>query len=90
MDETAAVSERLSRLEDLLEIQGLFVDYGRMCDEADHAGYAALFTEDGEVDLGPHGGARGRGRDPCVDGAHLGTPGQLVSHHQQPAGGARR
>lgn len=48
-------------VEDLFAIQQLFVDYGRVVDEADHAGYAALFTEQGEVDLGSHGSARGRG-----------------------------
>jgi hypothetical protein len=60
MDDATDLTERLARLEDILEIQRLFVDYGRKCDEADHPGYAALFTEDGEVDLGPHGSARGR------------------------------
>ena len=64
MDDVTNLAARLARLEDVLEIQQLFVDYGRMCDEADHPGYAALFTEDGEVDLGPHGSARGRRRDP--------------------------
>jgi 3-phenylpropionate/cinnamic acid dioxygenase small subunit len=59
-DDAATLVERLARLEDVVEIQQLFVDYGRKCDEADHAGYAALFAEHGEVDLGPHGAARGR------------------------------
>jgi 3-phenylpropionate/cinnamic acid dioxygenase small subunit len=60
MDDATDLTERLARLEDVVEIQQLFVDYGRRCDEADHSGYAALFTEDGEVDLGPYGSARGR------------------------------
>jgi uncharacterized protein (TIGR02246 family) len=54
------VTERLRRVEDILEIQQLFVDYGRRLDRGDFAGYAELFAEDGEIRLGPVGRARGR------------------------------
>jgi hypothetical protein len=90
MDDATDLTERLARLEDVVEIQQLFVDYGRRCDEADHSGYAALFTEDGEVDLGPLRLGAGSGGDPRADGTHLGPPEELVPHHQQPACGARR
>ena len=56
-DELAA---RLQRLEDLLEIHQLFVDYGLALDAGDFDAYAALFAEDGEVLLGPMGRAKGR------------------------------
>lgn len=51
---------RLRRLEDLEEIRQLFVDYGHHLDRGDLDAYAALFTEDGELLLGPLGRARGR------------------------------
>jgi uncharacterized protein (TIGR02246 family) len=56
-DELAA---RLQRVEDLLEIHQLFVDYGLALDAGDFDAYAALFAEDGEVLLGPVGRAKGR------------------------------
>ena len=54
------IEARLRRLEDLLEIQQLFVDYGRHLDAHDFDAYAALFAEGGEVLLGPLGRATGR------------------------------
>lgn len=54
------VERRLRRLEDLVEIQQLFVDYGRSLDDGDVDRYASLFTADGRVDLGPIGRAEGR------------------------------
>lgn len=51
---------RVRRLEDLLAIQQLFVDYGRALDTGDFATYASLFADAGEVHLGPLGSARGR------------------------------
>ncbi len=51
---------RLQRLEDLLEIHQLFVDYGLALDAGDFDAYAALFADDGEVLLGPMGRAKGR------------------------------
>ena len=51
---------RLRRLEDLEEIRQLFVDYGFLLDRGDYAAYARLFSEDGELMLGPMGRAQGR------------------------------
>lgn len=53
------IDARLRRLEDTLEIQQLFVDYGHHLDAGDFAAYAALFADDGEVLLGPMGRAKG-------------------------------
>jgi len=50
---------RLRRLEDLEEIRQLFVDYGRHLDRGDLDAYVELFTDDGELLLGPLGRARG-------------------------------
>ena len=50
---------RVQRLEDLLAIHQLFVDYGLALDAGDFDAYAALFAEDGEVLLGPMGRAKG-------------------------------
>jgi uncharacterized protein (TIGR02246 family) len=55
-----ALAERVQRLEDLMAIQQLFVDYGRHLDAGDIDAYASLFSEDGEVLLGPLGRAKGR------------------------------
>lgn len=54
------IEARLQRLEDLLAINQLFIDYGEHLDAGDFDAYAALFAEDGEVMLGPMGRARGR------------------------------
>jgi len=54
------LDDRVRRLEDLLEIHQLFVDYGLALDAGDFDAYAALFAEDGEVLLGPLGRAKGR------------------------------
>jgi uncharacterized protein (TIGR02246 family) len=51
---------RVRRLEDLLEINQLFIDYGRYLDLGDFGSFAGLFAEDGEVLLGPVARARGR------------------------------
>jgi uncharacterized protein (TIGR02246 family) len=56
----ANLLQRLQRLEDLQLIQQLFIDYGHHLDAGDFAAYAQLFAEDGEVQLGPIGRARGR------------------------------
>src|SRR5262245_12237460 len=55
-----ALAPRLQRLEDLMAIQQLFIDYGRYLDAGDIDAYASLFAEDGEVLLGPLGRAKGR------------------------------
>lgn len=51
---------RLRRLEDLDAIRQLFMEYGRHLDNGDLDSYVALFSEDGELLLGPMGKARGR------------------------------
>ena len=50
---------RLRRLEDVLAIHQLFVDYGMALDAGDFATYARLFAERGELNLGPIGTAVG-------------------------------
>jgi uncharacterized protein (TIGR02246 family) len=57
---TDELSARVQRLEDLLEIHQLFVDYGLALDAGDFDAYAELFADDGEVLLGPMGRAKGR------------------------------
>ena len=51
---------RLRRLEDLEAIRDLFVEYGRALDAGELEAFAALFTEDGHLQLGPLGSASGR------------------------------
>lgn len=51
---------RLKRVEDLLEIHRLFIDYGSHLDAGRFDEYASLFAEDGEVLMGPMGRAKGR------------------------------
>jgi uncharacterized protein (TIGR02246 family) len=55
-----SIEERLQRLEDRDAIHQLFVDYGRHLDAGNVDAYAQLFTEDGEVMLGPMGRTKGR------------------------------
>jgi len=43
-----SLAARLQRLEDKEEIQRLLLEYGRMLDARDFAGYSALFAKDGE------------------------------------------
>ena len=59
-DDTETLEARLRRLEDLAEIQQLFIDYGHHLDAGDFDAYASLFAVDGEVKLGPMGRAQGR------------------------------
>lgn len=54
------IDARLRRLEGILEIQQLFVDYGLALDAGDFAAYAQVFSENGELNLGPLGTAVGR------------------------------
>jgi uncharacterized protein (TIGR02246 family) len=54
------LAQRVQRLEDLMAIHQLFVDYGRYLDAGDIDAYASLFCEEGEVRLGPLGRAKGR------------------------------
>jgi len=55
-----SLEDRLKRVEDLLEIHQLFVDYGFHLDAGRFDDYASLFAEDGEVLMGPMGRAKGR------------------------------
>jgi uncharacterized protein (TIGR02246 family) len=55
-----SLEARVARLEDLLAINQLFIDYGEHLDAGDFEAYAQLFAEDGEVALGPMGRATGR------------------------------
>jgi uncharacterized protein (TIGR02246 family) len=55
-----SVEARITRLEDLMAINQLFIDYGEHLDSGDFAAYASLFATDGEVLLGPMGRAKGR------------------------------
>jgi uncharacterized protein (TIGR02246 family) len=57
---TESLEARVTRLEDLLAITQLFIDYGEHLDAGDFAAYAQLFAEDGEVLLGAMGRAKGR------------------------------
>lgn len=54
------LAQRLQRLEDVMAIQQVFVDYGRALDDGDLDRYVALFADDGRLDLGPIGQAHGR------------------------------
>ena len=54
------LEERLRRLEDILAIQQLFIDYGLALDAGDLDAYAQLFATQGTVNFGPIGRATGR------------------------------
>jgi uncharacterized protein (TIGR02246 family) len=55
-----ALEARLQRLEDLMEIHQLFIDYGMHLDAGRFDEYASLFATDGEIRIGPMGKAQGR------------------------------
>ena len=55
-----SIEKRLQRLEDIVEIHQLFIDYGRALDDGDLDRYVSLFSESGQIDLGPIGRACGR------------------------------
>ena len=55
------VTDRINALSDIEAIRRLFVEYGRMLDLRDFAGYAELFAEDGEwCGVGAYGSVSGR------------------------------
>lgn len=57
----ASLEDRLQVIEDIEAIRRLKLAYADRCDDGyDPDGLAALFTEDGVWDGGPHGTARGR------------------------------
>jgi len=50
---TTELARRLQRLEDIEAIRNLFLEYGRLADTKDWAGYSDLFVESGTFDS-PH------------------------------------
>ena len=82
---TDALEARLARLEDILEIHQLFVDYGRHLDAGNFEAYADLFADDGEVLLGPVGRAKGRDEILAVMTKSGGTPGTSLHIISSPA-----
>jgi hypothetical protein len=54
------LADRVQRLEDMLAIQQLFVDYGLHLDAKNFDSFALLFAENAELLLGPLGRAKGR------------------------------
>jgi uncharacterized protein (TIGR02246 family) len=52
------LAARVQRLEDIEEIRTLLIDYGRLLDAHDLAGYSRLFAKDGEW-VGGFGSAKG-------------------------------
>jgi uncharacterized protein (TIGR02246 family) len=58
-EDTGTLEVRLRQLEDREAIRDLLVEYARCLDAADHAGYANLFTEGGELNA-RLGQAKGR------------------------------
>ena len=80
------IEARLRRVEDLLEIHQLFVDYGRHLDRGDFAAFAGLFATDGEILLGPIGRAKGRPEVQALMEATLGgSVGETVHVISSPA-----
>lgn len=53
MDDISKLEARLRRLEDLEEIRRLFEDYGYHLDRGQWHEYADLYSEDGQMRLGP-------------------------------------
>jgi 3-phenylpropionate/cinnamic acid dioxygenase small subunit len=66
------ISARLRRLEDVVQIHQLFMDYKRVLDGKDFGAYAELFAEDGEF-VAIDGGARGRAAIEAMVAAMPGT-----------------
>jgi hypothetical protein len=84
-----ALEARLARLEDLMEIHQLFVDYGRYLDAGDFDAYAELFADDGEVLLGPMGRAKGPAGARGARVAIVARPRRRSPYHQHPRHGLR-
>jgi ketosteroid isomerase-like protein len=78
--EPQSLEARVRRLEDLEEIRRLFIDFGKHLDAGDFAAYAALFSEKGEVILGPLGSAIGRAAIQALLERALGR-GSRGTHH---------
>jgi 3-phenylpropionate/cinnamic acid dioxygenase small subunit len=56
---TDPLESRLARMEDLMEIHQLFIDYGAHLDAGRFDEYGRLFARDGEALMGPMGRAKG-------------------------------
>lgn len=56
----ADLNDPIRRLQDAEAIRNLIASYGPLADAGDAAGVAALWSEDGEYDVGGFGIARGR------------------------------
>ena len=46
--DSKSLAARVQRLEDIQEIQGVLLDYGKYLDARDFASYSRLFAKDGE------------------------------------------
>ena len=76
-----AVLARLQRLEDMEEIRTLLLDYGRLLDARDLAGYSRLFAKDGEW-VGGFGSAQGPAAIQVFMEKNLGTgPNKTNTYH---------
>jgi hypothetical protein len=58
-DSIESLGRRLQRLEDLMAIRQVFIDYGYYLDQGDFDSYSKLFASEGEAMLGPMGRAKG-------------------------------
>lgn len=56
----ATLEQRMQRVEDELAIRRILVDYARLLDERDYAGFADLFTPEGEWNRADGSGRKGR------------------------------
>ena len=56
--DSKSLAARMQRLEDIQEIQGVLLDYGRYLDARDFAAYSRLFAKDGEW-IGGFGAVQG-------------------------------
>jgi ketosteroid isomerase-like protein len=74
-----SLEQRVQKVEDILQIQRLANDYGRLLDQRDFAAFAALFAEDGEILLGPVARAAGPAEvQRAMEAALPGPPGEDV------------
>ena len=79
--QTPSVEARLQRLEDIEEIRTLLLDYGRLLDSRDLAGYSRLFAKDGEW-VGGFGSAQGPAAIQVFMEKNLGTgPNRTNTYH---------
>jgi uncharacterized protein (TIGR02246 family) len=79
--QTTPIAERLQRLEDMEEIRTLLLDYGRLLDSRDLAGYSRLFSKDGEW-IGGFGAVQGPAAIQAFMEKNLGTgPNRTNTYH---------